>query len=76
PGLLASGGGSSDNTVRFWDTRQSSTSSIQRVDSKSQVCNLAWSKNSNEFVTTHGYSKNWVFTKNYFKPIAKNILKK
>ncbi len=25
-----------------------------------QVCNLAWSKNANEIVSTHGYSQNQI----------------
>jgi uncharacterized protein with WD repeat len=30
----------------------------QAIDSGSQVCNLAWSANVNELVSTHGYSQN------------------
>jgi len=30
------------------------------VDTGSQVCNLSWSKNINELVSTHGYSQNQI----------------
>ena len=31
----------------------------------SQVCNLVWSKNVNEIVSTHGYSQNQVVVWKY-----------
>ena len=57
-GLLASGGGTADRKIRFWNTTNGSM--VQEVDTGSQVCNLAWSKNSNEIVSTHGYSQNQI----------------
>lgn len=30
------------------------------MDTGSQVCNIAWSKNSAEIVSTHGYSQNQI----------------
>lgn len=33
---------------------------LKSVDTGSQVCNLVWSKSSNELVSTHGYSLNQV----------------
>jgi len=57
-GLLASGGGTADRSIRFWNTL--SGSSLNSVDTGSQVCNLAWSQNCNEIVSTHGYSLNQV----------------
>ena len=47
-GLLASGGGTADRRIRFWNTL--TLRSIQSIDTASQVCNLAWSKHSNELV--------------------------
>ncbi|CAG8441225.1 6974_t:CDS:2 [Diversispora eburnea] len=44
-GLLASGGGSHDKKIRFWNT------------TTGDVCNLAWSRHANELVSTHGYSQ-------------------
>ncbi|CAM8901113.1 unnamed protein product [Rhodiola kirilowii] len=57
-GLLASGGGTADRCIRFWNT--TSNSHLSCVDTGSQVCNLAWSKNVNEIVSTHGYSQNQI----------------
>ena len=31
----------------------------------SQVCNLLWSKNANEIVSTHGYSQNQIIAWKY-----------
>ncbi|CAE6474354.1 unnamed protein product, partial [Rhizoctonia solani] len=72
-GLLASGGGTADKKIRFWNT--SAGARISEMDTGSQVrpliqtqfhfanerelekvCNLTWSKTSNELVSTHGYS--------------------
>jgi cell division cycle 20-like protein 1 (cofactor of APC complex) len=30
------------------------------VDTGSQVCNLSWSKNSDEIISTHGFSQNQI----------------
>ncbi|KAG7091364.1 hypothetical protein E1B28_010405 [Marasmius oreades] len=53
-GVLASGGGQRDRCIRFWNTANGTM--IHEVDTGSQVCNLLWSINSNELVSTHGYS--------------------
>lgn len=62
-GLLASGGGTADRCIRFWNTL--SGSSLSCVDTGSQVCNLAWSQNCNEIVSTHGYSLNQIVVWRY-----------
>jgi cell division cycle 20-like protein 1 (cofactor of APC complex) len=62
-GLLASGGGTADRCIRFWNTL--SGSALNCVDTGSQVCNLAWSKNCNEIVSTHGYSLNQIVVWRY-----------
>ncbi|CAI9768321.1 unnamed protein product [Fraxinus pennsylvanica] len=62
-GLLASGGGTADRCIRFWNT--TSGNQINSVDTGSQVCNLAWSKNVNELVSTHGYSQNQIMVWKY-----------
>lgn len=62
-GLLASGGGTADRCIRFWNTLTGQ--SLQYVDTGSQVCNLAWSKHSNELVSTHGYSQNQILIWKY-----------
>ena len=62
-GLLASGGGTADRCIRFWNT--TTNTSLNCVDTTSQVCNLAWSKNVNELVSTHGYSQNQIIVWKY-----------
>ncbi|XP_030851557.1 fizzy-related protein homolog [Strongylocentrotus purpuratus] len=62
-GLLASGGGTADRCIRFWNTLTSQP--LNYVDTVSQVCNLAWSKHDNELVSTHGYSQNQILVWKY-----------
>jgi cell division cycle 20-like protein 1 (cofactor of APC complex) len=57
-GLLASGGGTADKTIRFWNSLDGRL--LNTVDTGSQVCNLMFSKTVNELVSTHGYSQNQV----------------
>ncbi|KAF1815458.1 WD40 repeat-like protein [Eremomyces bilateralis CBS 781.70] len=110
-GLLASGGGTADRTIKFWNTQISAQGAsnaaaaaamsigttitgtdtatahedfnfgaaapvsppvapppanlINSYDTGSQVCNLAWSRNSNEIVSTHGYSQNQIIVWKY-----------
>lgn len=56
--LLASGGGTADRTIRFWNTN--TLQQQQCVDTGSQVCNLVFSTNSQELISTHGYSLNQI----------------
>ncbi|ESW30440.1 hypothetical protein PHAVU_002G153000 [Phaseolus vulgaris] len=62
-GLLASGGGTADRSIRFWNT--TTNSQLNCIDTGSQVCNLVWSKNVNELVSTHGYSQNQIMVWKY-----------
>jgi len=62
-GLLASGGGTADRNIRVWNSLTSMP--LHRIDTGSQVCNLMWSKNVNEIVSTHGYSLNQVIVWRY-----------
>ena len=62
-GLLASGGGTADRSIRFWNSL--SNTSLNVIDTGSQVCNLMWSSNVNEIVSTHGYSMNQVIVWKY-----------
>jgi len=57
-GRLVSGGGTADRRIRFWDVE--TLSCIGEVDSGSQVCNVAWSENTDEIVSTHGFSQNQI----------------
>ena len=62
-GLLASGGGTADRCIRFWNT--TTATALSHVDTGSQVCNLVWSKNVNEIVSTHGYSQHQIVVWRY-----------
>jgi len=57
-GLLASGGGTQDRTIKFWNINL--LKMVDSIDTNSQVCNLIFSKNTSEFITTHGYSDNLI----------------
>lgn len=62
-GILASGGGTADKTIKVWNTLTGNR--VHNVDTGSQVCNLIWSKNSNEVVSTHGFSRNQIIVWKY-----------
>ncbi|CAX43320.1 APC/C activator protein CDH1 homologue, putative [Candida dubliniensis CD36] len=62
-GILASGGGTADKTIKTWNTLTGNL--VHDVNTGSQVCNLIWSKNSNELVSTHGYSRNQIIVWKY-----------
>ena len=55
-GLLASGGGTADKCIRFWNA--GTGLQVGAVDTGSQVCQLAWSPSSMELLSAHGYSTN------------------
>jgi cell division cycle 20-like protein 1 (cofactor of APC complex) len=57
-GLLATGGGTTDRCIKLWDI--TTGRSKGSMDTGSQVCNMIWGVNSNELVTTHGYSNNHI----------------
>ena len=54
--LLASGGGTADRTMKFWNA--SSGALLNSVDTGSQVCALQWSPKENEILSSHGYAEN------------------
>jgi len=62
-GLLCSGGGTADRCIRFWSSVTGQ--SVSHIDTGSQVCNLMWSRNVNEIVSTHGYSLNQIMVWKY-----------
>lgn len=55
-GLLASGGGTADRSIRLWNTLNGMP--LAHTVTQGQVCSLLFSKNTNELVSTHGYSAN------------------
>lgn len=56
-GVLATGGGTADKTLRFWNIAGDGEL-INVVDTKSQVCGALWNKTGTELVSSHGFSDN------------------
>lgn len=54
--LLASGGGTADRCIRFWNVNTGTL--LNTVDTKSQVCNLAWNSHYRELISSHGFQHN------------------
>lgn len=71
PHLLASGGGSTDKCIKFWNAATGSL--LNSVDTGSQVCALKWSANSRELVSSHGFADNQLIVWRYpsMTPLAK-----
>ncbi|KAJ1972509.1 substrate-specific activator of APC-dependent proteolysis, partial [Dimargaris xerosporica] len=57
-GILLSGGGTLDKTIRVWNARNGRL--VKTLATDSQVCNLVWSPSASEFVSTHGYSRHHI----------------
>lgn len=57
-GTLYSGGGNNDKCIKVWNVN--SESSLHTIQTDSQICNMVFCRHSNEFVTTHGFSKNQI----------------
>ena len=62
-GLLLSGGGYTDKSIKIWNTL--SMTLINSIQTDSQVCNMLFSRNSNEFVSTHGLYGNQIIVWKY-----------
>lgn len=62
-GLLASGGGTQDRSIKFWNI--SNLSLVESIETNSQVCNLKFDPFSNKIITTHGFSENLSVIWNY-----------
>ncbi len=54
--LLASGGGTADRCIKFWNA--SSGALMNNIDTGSQVCALQWSPHEKEILSSHGYADN------------------
>lgn len=64
--LLATGGGTSDKTIHFWNT--STGARVNLIETESQISSLNWgfeSKTGYEVVATHGYPLNSISLFNY-----------
>jgi len=55
-GILVSGGGNNDRTIKTWNTLLGKNT--MSIDTGSQVCNLAFSSNGKEIVSSHGLPNN------------------
>uniref|UniRef100_A0A1B0GCS7 Cell division cycle protein 20 homolog n=1 Tax=Glossina morsitans morsitans TaxID=37546 RepID=A0A1B0GCS7_GLOMM len=56
PNVLASGGGTADRCIKFWNVNNGSL--LNSVDTKSQVCGLLWSRTYKELISAHGFANN------------------
>jgi len=54
--LLASGGGTNDKTIKFWNTDVGGL--VQSINANTQVCSLIWNPNDKEILSSHGFSNN------------------
>lgn len=54
--LLASGGGTADRTIKFWNSANGKL--LNSVHTGSQVCGLVWSQTERELLSSHGFSQN------------------
>jgi cell division cycle protein 20 (cofactor of APC complex) len=63
PSLLASGGGTADRSIKFWNTQTGQL--LNSIDTESQVCALQWSVHRKELISSHGFSKNQICTWKY-----------
>lgn len=54
--ILASGGGTADRTIKFWNCNNGQC--INSVNANSQVCAILWSQTYRELVSAHGFANN------------------
>lgn len=54
--ILATGGGSKDKSIRFWDVDCGKT--VKTVEVSSQVCSLLYCSKYKEIITGHGFQEN------------------
>lgn len=54
--LLATGAGTADRTIKFWNS--STGSLLNSIDTGSQVCSLLWNPYEKEILSSHGYARN------------------
>eukprot|EP00350_Pseudokeronopsis_sp_OXSARD2_P008074 CAMPEP_0170547690 /NCGR_PEP_ID=MMETSP0211-20121228/6054_1 /TAXON_ID=311385 /ORGANISM="Pseudokeronopsis sp., Strain OXSARD2" /LENGTH=271 /DNA_ID=CAMNT_0010852841 /DNA_START=1463 /DNA_END=2278 /DNA_ORIENTATION=+ len=54
--LLASGGGSRDQSIKFWNTEAGQL--VNSIQTDSQVCSLQWNPYDKEILSSHGFINN------------------
>lgn len=55
-GLLASGGGTADRSIKLWNAPSGTL--LNSVDTGSQVSSLLWNPHERELLSSHGFSQN------------------
>jgi cell division cycle protein 20 (cofactor of APC complex) len=55
-GLLASGGGTTDRTIKLWNSNSGTL--LSSTDTGSQVSSVIWSRDNRELCSSHGYPSN------------------
>jgi cell division cycle protein 20 (cofactor of APC complex) len=68
--LLATGGGTSDKHVHFWNT--TTTARLHSIYTGSQVSSIVWSTQYKELVTSHGLPNNQLSVWEY--PTLKKVI--
>lgn len=53
--LLATGGGTADKHIRFWNTRNGAF--LREIDTEGQITSIVWNPHDHEILTTHGLSE-------------------
>jgi len=56
PHLLATGGGTADRCIKFWNSQTGAC--LNSIDTGSQVCALRWNPFEKEILSSHGYARN------------------
>jgi len=54
--VLATGGGTADRSIKFWNTMTGSL--LNTIDTGSQVCLLVWNPHEKEILSSHGFARN------------------
>lgn len=54
--LLASGGGTADRCIKFWNSQNGAL--LNSIDTGSQVCALQWNPFEKEILSSHGFARN------------------
>ncbi|GMH53421.1 hypothetical protein TL16_g01451, partial [Triparma laevis f. inornata] len=54
--LLATGGGTADRCIKFWNSQTGSL--LNSIDTGSQVCALQWNRHEKEILSSHGFAQN------------------
>jgi cell division cycle protein 20 (cofactor of APC complex) len=65
--LLATGGGTADRTIKFWNSRTDAL--LSSIDTESQVCALQWNPHEKEILSSHRFAWNQLFLWKYLSMV-------